>query len=77
LARKFERRTLTSEERSDLLDFWEDMVQECHKFQVMLDLLVGEETEAVLSGMNDGGSWDSQQFPSFDDLYCAKEKNAA
>ena len=77
LARKFERRSLTAEQRADLLDFWEDMVRECHKFQAMLDLLEGEETEAALSGMNDSGSWDSQQFPNFAELYGAKDKTAA
>lgn len=76
LAHKFERQKLTSEHRSDLLDCWEGLLLESHRLQVMLDLLEGDEKEAVLSGNLDSSSWDSQQFTSFTDLYRAKDKTS-
>ena len=77
LAHKFERHPLTHDQRTELLDCWEDLLKESHKLQVMLDLLEGEEKEAALNGMNDSASWDSQQFTSFNGFYSAKDKTPA
>ena len=74
LAHKFERKPLTGEQRTELLECWEEMLHESHKLQVMLDLLEGDEKEAALSGKLDSLTWDSQQFTSFIDLYRAKDK---
>jgi hypothetical protein len=52
LVERFERQTLTGEQRSDLLDRWEVMLKESQLLQATLDLLEKQETEAALIGMS-------------------------
>jgi hypothetical protein len=56
LARKFERQPLTSQEKSELLHTWEDLLKESNVLQAMLDLLEREDRDALLSAAS-GCTW--------------------
>ena len=75
-ARKFERQQLTGEQRSELLNLWEDLLKESHLLQVMLDVLEKEEMEAALGGAYGSTLLDSQRFAGFTGSYQAKDKTS-
>jgi hypothetical protein len=54
LVHRFERQSLTCEEKLDLLDRWEIMLKESHLLQATVELLEREELEVALSGMATG-----------------------
>jgi hypothetical protein len=74
LVRRFERQSLSSEERSDLLQSWEDMLNESHLLQSTLDLLERDEKEAALSEISGDTQLDLEQFRCFTWFYHAKDK---
>jgi hypothetical protein len=77
LARKFEKRPLTYQQRTDLFRRWEDTLKESHLLQAMLDMLEREEKEASLKGMTGDTLPDSQRFTLFTWFYHAKDKTPA
>jgi hypothetical protein len=77
LARKFEKRPLSYEQRTDLFRRWEDTLKESHLLQAMLDLLEREEREAACNGMSGSTFPDSQGFTFFTWFYHAKDKTPA
>jgi hypothetical protein len=72
LARKFERYPLTCGQRADLLNRREDMLQESHLLEAMLDLLEREESEAGLHGLRERTQLDPEDFTCFTWFYRAK-----
>jgi len=76
LARKFERRPLTYEQRTDLFRRWEDTLKESHLLQAMLDMLEREDKD-TRAGMSGSTLPDSQRFTFFTWFYHAKNKTPA
>jgi hypothetical protein len=74
LVRKFEKRPLTFEQRSELFRRWEDLLKESHLLQALLDMLEREEKEAAQKGMTASTLPDSQRFTFFTWFYHAKER---
>lgn len=74
LARKFETRTLTYEQRTDLFKRWEDTLKESHLLQATLDMLEQEERLAVRKGMRGSTLPDSQRLTYFTWFYHAKDR---
>jgi len=77
LARKFEKRPLTYEQRTDLFRRWEETLKESHLLQAMLDMLEREEKETARNGMSGDMMTDSQRFTFFTWFYHAKDKTPA
>ena len=77
LARKFDKRPLTYEQRTDLFRRWEETLKESHLLQAMLDMLEREEKEAARAGMSGTTLPDSQRFTFFTWFYHAKDKTPA
>jgi hypothetical protein len=77
LARKFEKRPLTYEQRTDLFRRWEETLKESHLLQAMLDMLEREEKETARNGMSGDTMTDSQRFTFFTWFYHAKDKTPA
>jgi hypothetical protein len=77
LARKFERRPLSYEQRTDLFRRWEDTLKESHLLQAMLDMLEREDREHTRTGMSGSTLPDSQRFSFFTWFYHAKNKTPA
>jgi hypothetical protein len=76
LARRFERYPLTCGQRADLLSRREDMLQESHLLEAMLDLLEREEreeSEAGLRGLRERTQLDPEDFTCFTWFYRAKD----
>lgn|SRR5512146_1067916 len=77
LARKFEERPLTYDQRSQLFRRWEDTLKEGHLLQATLDTLEREEKESAWSGMTGSTLPDSQRFTFFTWFYHAKDRTPA
>jgi hypothetical protein len=77
LARKFEKRPLTYEQRTDLFRRWEDTLKESHLLQALLDMLEREDQEHTRTGMSGSTLPDSQRFTFFTWFYHAKNKTPA
>lgn len=77
LARKFEERPLTYDQRSQLFRRWEDTLKESHLLQATLDTLEREENESAWSGMTGSTLPDSQRFTFFTWFYHAKDRTPA
>lgn len=77
LARKFEKRPLTYEQRTDLFRRWEDTLKESHLLQAMLDMLEREDKEHTRTGMSGSMLPDSQRFTFLTWFYHAKNKTPA
>lgn len=77
LARKFEERPLTCDQRSQLFRRWEDTLKESHLLQATLDTLEREEKESAWSGMTGCTLPDSQRFTFFTWFYHAKDRTPA
>ena len=73
LARKFEERSLTFEQRADLFRRWEDALKESHLLQSMLGTLEREE-ELEHKGTSASTLPDSQRFTFFTWFYHAKDR---
>jgi hypothetical protein len=74
LARKFEGRPLSYEQRDDLFNRWEDSLKESHLLQAMLDMLEREEKEAQRKGMSASIVPDSKRYTFFTWFYHAKDR---
>ena len=77
LARKFEKRPLSYEQRTELFKRWEESLKESHLLQAMLDMLLREEKEDARGGTSGSVQLDSQRFTFFTWFYHAKSKTPA
>ena len=74
LARKFEAPQLTCQERSELLQGWEDLAKESDLMQSTLDLLERDGNDLVLSGAAGSTVPDSDGLTNFTWFYQDKDR---